>query len=63
LQGNDVLTTAELAEYLKVPEQTVHKWRVTGRGPRGSRVGRHVRYRMVDVLAWLDANASTKPAA
>ena len=32
--------------------QTVRAWRTTGYGPRGFKVGRLVRYRLEDVLAW-----------
>jgi excisionase family DNA binding protein len=63
LPTDRVMTTPELAEFLKVPLDTVHKWRSRGTGPRGSRVGKHVRYRMSDILAWLDANADRPPAA
>ena len=48
-------TVQDLAEYLGVPVNTVYKWRTTGDGPRGLRVGRHVRYRREDVLAWVAA--------
>jgi excisionase family DNA binding protein len=47
-------TLAELAEYLQVPEQTVYTWRKRGAGPRGFRIGRHVRFRREDVEAWID---------
>lgn len=50
----------EVAAYLGVPPKTLYQWRHHGTGPRGSRVGRHVRYRWDDVEAWLDKNA---PAA
>lgn len=53
-----LLTTTELAAYLSVPVATLHQWRHRGVGPRGIRVGRHVRYRSSDVDAWLNDNAS-----
>jgi hypothetical protein len=40
-----------------VPPRTVYNWRTRGLGPRGIRVGRHVRYRLADVDAWLDGLA------
>jgi excisionase family DNA binding protein len=49
-----LLTTQDLADYLKVPVATVYKWRSVGTAPRGVRVGRHVRYRLRDVERWLD---------
>ena len=51
-------STAELAEFLAVPKDTLSRWARLGTGPRYSRVGRHRRYRWSDVDAWLDANAS-----
>lgn len=52
-----LLSTKELAEYLAVPVQTIYAWRARGDGPRGFRVGRHVRFRAEDVEAWLDRQA------
>jgi excisionase family DNA binding protein len=48
-----VLTTSELAAHLGVPVQTIHDLRHTGRGPRGFRVGRELRYRVSEVQEWL----------
>lgn len=42
----------EVAEYLGVPIATLYQWRYHGYGPRGGRVGRHVRYDPDDVRAW-----------
>jgi excisionase family DNA binding protein len=50
----------ELAAYLDVPLPTVRRWRVTGTGPRGIRVGRHVRYRKAEVERWLERNTSER---
>lgn len=47
-------STAELAEYLGVPVKTIHQWRYLQKGPRGFRVGRHLRFRPADVRAWED---------
>lgn len=51
-----LITTSELAEYLGVPVATLRYWRNRGDGPRGFRVGRHVRYQRTDVAAWLESN-------
>ena len=48
-----VLTTSELANHLGVPVQTIHDLRHSGRGPRGFRVGRELRYRLSEVRDWL----------
>jgi len=47
-------TVPELAAFLGVPVATIYKWRTTGDGPTGLRIGRHLRYRESDVLAWLE---------
>ncbi len=40
-----------------MPLATVYRWRTRGGGPRGVKVGRHVRYRDADVEAWLEKHA------
>lgn len=50
-----LLTISEVAAFLQVPVGTLYQWRHRGIGPAGLRVGRHVRYRMRDVEAWLEA--------
>ena len=52
-----LLSPDDLASYLGVPLKTVYNWRTEGKGPRGIKVGRHVRFRMNDVQAWLEENA------
>jgi len=42
----------DLAKYLGVPKQTIYSWRTTGYGPRGFRVGKHLRWRSATVIAW-----------
>jgi excisionase family DNA binding protein len=46
------LTVKELAELIKIPEQTVYHWRKIGRGPHGVRFGRHLRFPMSEVNAY-----------
>jgi excisionase family DNA binding protein len=45
----------ELAGYLGVPVQTIYDWRLTGRAPRAFKLGKHLRFAVSDVQAWLDA--------
>jgi predicted DNA-binding transcriptional regulator AlpA len=47
-----LLTVAELSARIGVPQATIYAWRTAGKGPRGLRIGRYVRYRMQDVEAW-----------
>ena len=58
-----LLSPADVAAYLNVPVKTVYVWRSAGTGPRGMRVGKHVRYRQVDVDAWLDRQADQRAGA
>jgi excisionase family DNA binding protein len=47
------MSVQELADFLDVPVKTVYAWRYHREGPRGFKVGRHVRFRWHDVEAWL----------
>jgi excisionase family DNA binding protein len=49
-----LLSYAEFAEWAGVPERTARSWVASGDGPRAIRLGRHVRIRVADALAWLD---------
>jgi excisionase family DNA binding protein len=46
------LTITDLAEREGVPVTTVYQWNSRGDGPRYMRIGRHVRYKLADVIAW-----------
>lgn len=50
-----LVTLPELAGLLRVPVATVYRWRRYGRGPRGYRVGRGIRFRVSEVEEWLQA--------
>ncbi|MGD9662020.1 MAG: helix-turn-helix transcriptional regulator [Porticoccaceae bacterium] len=49
----------DLANYLGKSTAWCERARWAGEGPRFIKLGRHVRYRADDVLAWIDANART----
>jgi excisionase family DNA binding protein len=49
-----LLTVKELAEYLGVSVATLYQWRYRREGPLGFRVGRHVRYRWIEVTEWIE---------
>jgi len=49
-----LLTAREIADYLGISVQTVYWWRSKGLGPKGTRIGRHLRFRLSDFLDWLD---------
>jgi len=49
------LTPEDLVEMFELPSvETVYQWRRKRTGPRGFRVGRHLRFDPVDVRAWVD---------
>ncbi len=62
-----VLTLSELADRLHVPVQTLYDLRSHGRGPRGVRIGRQLRFRASQIDAWLARmeadDAARHPAA
>jgi excisionase family DNA binding protein len=48
-----VLSLSQLASQLGVSVQTLYDLRSQGRGPRGFRVGRELRFRVGEVDTWL----------
>ena len=46
------LSIEALAEREGVPVQTVYRWNSRGGGPRYLKIGKHVRYRLADVVEW-----------
>lgn len=42
----------DVASYLGVPKQTIYSWRTTGYGPKGMRIGKHLRWRAATVITW-----------
>lgn len=47
----------ELAQYLGKSTAWCERARWAGEGPKFIKLGRHVRYRADDVLAWIEENA------
>jgi len=60
-----VLSLSELAAQLCVSVQTLYDLRSQGRGPRGFRVGRQLRFRVSEIDGWLarmeEADAERHP--
>lgn len=53
---NRFLTPEDLVEMFELPSvETVYQWRRKRTGPRGFRVGRHLRFDPEDVRAWVDS--------
>ncbi|CAM5584941.1 Replication initiation protein OS=Streptomyces alboniger OX=132473 GN=CP975_20795 PE=4 SV=1 [Streptomyces alboniger] len=49
------LTPTDLSDLLGIPVETVYQWRRKHTGPRGFRVGRHLRFDPEDVRTWVAA--------
>jgi len=53
---DDLLTETQAADFLRLSVRTLQAWRVSKRGPDFVKVGRAVRYRRRDLVAWLRSN-------
>jgi predicted DNA-binding transcriptional regulator AlpA len=49
--------TCAVASFLSLDDNYLRQLRLTGNGPRFSKFGRAVRYRMADVLAWAESRS------
>jgi predicted DNA-binding transcriptional regulator AlpA len=60
------LSAVDLAEREGVPLHQVYRWNADRTGPAFMKIGRHVRYRLSDVIEWeeshLVADAPAAPA-
>ncbi len=63
---DDLLSTADAAEFLHVKAGTLEVWRSSGRyGLKFLKIGRCVRYRRADLESWLasrEASSTSRPA-
>nr|WP_300146155.1 helix-turn-helix domain-containing protein [Propionicimonas sp.] len=50
-----LMDVAELAAYLGVPVSTVYDWRTRRKGPPAYRFGKHLKFAVADVQAWVEA--------
>ncbi|PRY00700.1 helix-turn-helix transcriptional regulator [Allonocardiopsis opalescens] len=62
METRNLGTPPEVARHLGIPEKTLAQWRYLGKGPKWSKVGRHVRYRWSDVERWLDSQSGGRVA-
>jgi predicted DNA-binding transcriptional regulator AlpA len=46
----------DVSDRLHLSMKTLRNWRVRGEGPKFFKIGRLVRYRLSDVLAWEEAS-------
>jgi hypothetical protein len=52
----ELWTVEETAAYLRVPVATLHKWRYLGKGPRGHRIGKYLRFEPAEVRRWVQSS-------
>lgn len=50
-----LMTTAEVADLVRAPIETVRYWRHIGSGPKAFKIGRRVLYDAADVEAWIES--------
>jgi hypothetical protein len=55
---SEMWSVEDVARFLKVPVETVYRWRKVKYGPPAARVGRYLRYDPADVWAWFKARVS-----
>jgi excisionase family DNA binding protein len=61
--SDELKTTVQAAEYLRVKAKTLHNWRSQGRGPAFVKVGSLVFYPARDLQAYLERNRHEPSAA
>lgn len=57
LTVNRLWNVKEAAAYLNVSVDTMYYWHSTGDGPVVCKIGKHLRYRFADVLAWVEQSS------
>ncbi len=53
LERKPLWSAEDVSEFLGVPVATLYVWRHRRIGPKGRKIGRHLRYRAADVHAWV----------
>lgn len=51
---NKIFTPKELSEYMGIAIHTLALYRLYGTGPKYLKLGRIIRYKLGDVLDWID---------
>lgn len=55
IQTESLIDASILAEKLDVHEVTIRKWQTSGKIPAPVRIGRAVKWRLVEIDAWIKA--------
>ena len=58
-ERSEWISAQDLALEIHVPVRTVLSWRQRGVGPASAKFGKHVRYRRIDVDAWIAQQVET----
>ena len=61
-QENSLLSTKLLSRRWNIAPRTLERWRAEGRGPQFVRIGRHVRYRLTDIIDFEVKNTQASSA-
>lgn len=62
-ERNRIFTTEELSEYIGIAVHTLALYRLYGSGPKYLKLGRVIRYKLGDVLDWIDQKTEENPHA
>ncbi|SHN73529.1 helix-turn-helix transcriptional regulator [Bradyrhizobium erythrophlei] len=54
LDVSALVTEKDAARFLSMSFRTLQAWRSEGKGPPYLKLGRSIRYRMSDLLAWIE---------
>ncbi|MEV1143328.1 helix-turn-helix domain-containing protein [Micromonospora sp. NPDC049799] len=50
---DELWSVEDVAAFLRVPVETLYRWRKVKYGPPAARIGRHLRYNPAEVRAWV----------
>ncbi|MGW0240979.1 helix-turn-helix transcriptional regulator [Micromonospora chalcea] len=50
---HELWSVEDVAAFLRVPVETLYRWRKVKYGPPAARIGRHLRYDPAEVRAWV----------
>ncbi len=54
-----LMSHVEAATYLNIPPETLHQWNYRGVGPRSYKIGKHRKYRLAELDAFIETRASS----
>ena len=54
----ELWSVEDVSAFLRVPVETLYRWRKHKSGPPAARIGRHLRYDPADVREWFRSQAA-----